>query len=121
MNSAVRDCLIEGYEALVPQLDLPDANDRHVLAAAIKGHASAIITFNLKDFPESQLELYGIDAIGPDEFILDIVSLDPEAVLESARTVWHRLKRSPLTWERYLENLTRSRLGRTADWLSQQA
>jgi len=36
MNSAVRDCLVEGYEPLIEGLKLPDADDRHVLAAAIK-------------------------------------------------------------------------------------
>lgn len=36
MNSAVADCLVEGYEPLIDGLKLPDSNDRHVLAAAIK-------------------------------------------------------------------------------------
>src|SRR5260221_9772114 len=36
MNAHVRDCLINGYEELIPSLQLPDADDRHVLAAAIR-------------------------------------------------------------------------------------
>ncbi|GAB89902.1 hypothetical protein GORHZ_074_00115 [Gordonia rhizosphera NBRC 16068] len=39
MNGAVRDCLVTGYESLVDALDLPDPDDRHVLAAAIKARA----------------------------------------------------------------------------------
>ena len=35
MNRSVRDCLIEGYEFIIPSLDLPDPDDRHILAAAI--------------------------------------------------------------------------------------
>nr|WP_244508076.1 PIN domain-containing protein [Mesorhizobium sp. ORS 3428] len=35
MNRAVPDCLVDGYQELLPSLALPDENDRHVLAAAI--------------------------------------------------------------------------------------
>jgi len=51
MRQAVEDCLIEDYEYLIEVLHLPDPDDRHVLAAAIVGHADAIVTFNLKDLP----------------------------------------------------------------------
>lgn len=120
MDRYIPDCLVEGYESLVPELELPDKNDRHVLAAAIRAGASAIITFNLKDFPPQNLESHGVDAILPDEFILDVIGLEPEAVLESAQKTWRRLKNPPLTWEGYLENLTRCGLVQTAYWLSQQ-
>ena len=51
MNSNVRDCLVTGYEPLIDGLTLPDADDRHVLAAAIRADADVIVTFNLTDFP----------------------------------------------------------------------
>jgi predicted nucleic acid-binding protein len=51
MNSNIRDCLVTGYEPLIDGLTLPDPNDRHVLAAAIRASADVIVTFNLKDFP----------------------------------------------------------------------
>lgn len=51
MIRSVPDCLVTGYEQLIPGLKLPDEKDRHVLAAAIRANAQAIITFNLKDFP----------------------------------------------------------------------
>lgn len=50
MNEAVLDCLITGYEDLIPSLSLPDAGDRHIFAAAIRGRADVIVTFNLKHF-----------------------------------------------------------------------
>ncbi len=53
MNAHVRDCLVEDYEGLIDTLELPDANDRHVLAAAIRAKADAVVTFNLKDFPKN--------------------------------------------------------------------
>jgi hypothetical protein len=51
MNAHVRDSLVTGFEHLIPSVELPDADDRHVVAAAIHGGASLIVTFNLKDFP----------------------------------------------------------------------
>jgi predicted nucleic acid-binding protein len=53
MNNAIRDCLVTGYESIISGLKLPDANDRHVLAAAIRSNADTILTYNLKDFGES--------------------------------------------------------------------
>ena len=51
MNAHVRDCLVTGYEPLIEALDLPDPDDRHVLAAAIAGRADLIVTKNLQTFP----------------------------------------------------------------------
>lgn len=51
MDLAIPDACIDGYEDLVSGLTLPDENDRHVLAAAIRCGADVIVTFNLKDFP----------------------------------------------------------------------
>ena len=33
MDQSVPDCLVTGYEGLIDSLNLPDSNDRHVLAA----------------------------------------------------------------------------------------
>src|ERR1035437_3804649 len=63
MDMNCHDCLVTGYEVLIDQLQLPDNDDRHVLAAAIRCGADAIITRNLKDFPDAELSKYGIEAI----------------------------------------------------------
>jgi hypothetical protein len=44
MNRAVPDCLVTGHEHLIEGLDLPDPDDRHVLAAAIRANASSCST-----------------------------------------------------------------------------
>ena len=49
MNAHVRDCLVSSFEHLIPSIDLPDPDDRHVVAAAIHSGSSLIVTFNLKD------------------------------------------------------------------------
>lgn len=74
------DCLVTGYEPLVDGLKLPDANDRHVLAAAIKAGAQVIVTRNLKDFSAGVLQPWGVDAKSPDDFVLDQVGIDGRTV-----------------------------------------
>ena len=59
--------MIEGYEGLIPTLVLPDEDDRHVLAAAIRAGAQHIITENLRDFPADVLKPYDIEAVSPDQ------------------------------------------------------
>src|SRR5690606_4809792 len=69
MDRAVPDALVTGHESLCSSLNLPDPDDRHVLAAAIKCGASVIVTFNLKDFPSDVLEPFEVEAMHPDDFI----------------------------------------------------
>ena len=85
MNAHVRDCLVSDYEGLIPSLDLPDPDDRHVLAAAIRGRADVIVTMNLKDFPTSALAPYGIKAQHPDEFVLHLLGTSEAKVIGAVR------------------------------------
>lgn len=82
MNEAVRDCLISQHDGLADGLALPDPNDRHVVAAAIRSGAQAIVTFNLKDFPTAALEPLGIEAVHPDDFVADLLDLAPALVVQ---------------------------------------
>ena len=81
MCEAVADCLVTGHEPLIEGLALPDPDDRHVLAAAIRCHAQVIVTQNLKDFPPAALEPFGIEAQHPDLFVLHVVDLAPARVV----------------------------------------
>lgn len=76
MNDAIPDCLITGYESLIPALTLPDKDDRHVVAAAIRAGAQVVVTANLRHFPEEELGKFGIEAMHPDEFVMDLFNLD---------------------------------------------
>lgn len=66
MRKAVPDCMVSGFEALIEGIELPDCDDRHVLAAAIRAGAQTIVTFNLADFPVTRLASYNVEAKHPD-------------------------------------------------------
>lgn len=93
MNEAVRDCLVTGYEDLVESLTLPDPDDRHVLAAAIRANAEVIVTFNLKDFPATALASYNIEAQHPDEFLVSLFDAAPGPVCGAVKR--QRLRNPP--------------------------
>lgn len=118
MDRAVPDCLVEGYEPLAAGLVLPDPDDTHVLAAAIRCGASVIVTFNERDFPAEVLALWNIEAQHPDEFADDLFDLHPAAVIEAARRQRASLKSPPMDVERYLDNLLRQGLTRTVRHLA---
>lgn len=113
MNSHVRDCLVIGYQDLIPSLTLPDVNDRHVLAAAIVGGADVIVTYNLKDFPATILEQYGIEAQHPDEFITHLIDLAPPIVCEAAKRQRVSLKNPPQSVEDLFSAYERQSLAQT--------
>jgi predicted nucleic acid-binding protein len=113
MNNAVADSLVTGFETLIPTLNLPDPNDRHVLAAAITAKANRIVTFNRKDFPTPFLEPHGIQAQHPDEFICELIDHQLEAVLTAMRTVRSRLRNPPRNATEYLERLAKQDLKST--------
>jgi hypothetical protein len=114
MNKAARDALITGYESLVESLELPDPNDRHVLAAAIVGRCDVIVTANLKDFPEAALVPFGIEAQHPDEFLCHQLNLAQGLFCTCVRKIRQRLKNPPFTVDEYLDILTRNGLVATA-------
>jgi hypothetical protein len=113
MDKHVPDCLVTGYEPLISTFTLPDPDDRHVLAAAVHGGATTIVTFNLSDFPASVLNPYHIEAIHPDEFVARLWDESPAAVLEAARRQRAGLKRPPKTAAEYLATLEQCRLVET--------
>ncbi|MEX0966980.1 MAG: PIN domain-containing protein [Bacteroidia bacterium] len=82
---AFPDALVQNYEGLIKTLELPDGKDCHVLAAAIKINANIIVTNNLKDFPEDYLSTFGLSAKSADEFITDIIDLNPQKAILAFR------------------------------------
>ncbi|WP_447869259.1 PIN domain-containing protein [Pseudomonas putida] len=118
MDAAVPDALVTDYDSLVEGLDLPDRDDRHVLAAAIKCNASVIVTFNLKDLPKAVLGAFDIEPLHPDDFIADLWDLDKAAVLEAAQRQRISLKNPPHNVQQYLGRLLQQKLPETVKLLS---
>ncbi|MEV0649754.1 PIN domain-containing protein [Phytomonospora sp. NPDC050363] len=110
INEAVPDCLVTGYESLIEGLKLPDVDDRHVLAAAIKAGADTIVTSNLADFPASALEPWNIVAESPDEFVLNLIDLDERVIYSSIQQIADSRSRPPEAFEDVLTQLERSGL-----------
>jgi predicted nucleic acid-binding protein len=74
------DAWIRGYEPLISRM----ANykeDRHVVAAAVHGEAPIIVTFNLRHFRPEHLEPWGIVALHPQSFMIEIFRQEQGLVL----------------------------------------
>jgi predicted nucleic acid-binding protein len=119
MDANVRDALVTGFESLIPSLSLPDENDRHVLAAAVRCSADVIVTFNLKDFPSDYLSTFDLEAQHPDDFILYLLDLYPVQVCSAAEKVRQRLRTPVMNHEDYLSNLLRQGLPQTVSRINE--
>lgn len=113
MNQAVRDCLVTGYERMVESITLPDPDDRHVVAAAVRCAAQVIVTANLKDFPAEALRPLGLEAQSPDDFVFDLIELAPSAVCMVVARQAAALKNPPQTVEQLLDTLLTNGLPRS--------
>ncbi len=113
MDKHVRDCIVEDYEDLIDGLTLPDPNDRHVLAAAIRGRCDVIVTYNLKDFPERELKVFGLEAQHPDVFITHLIDLSSAAVCIAVERHRLSLKNPPKSVDEYLRTLEQQGLSTT--------
>ncbi len=121
MNAAVPDCLVTGYQPLMNGLSLPDEDDRHVLAAAIRCRAEVIVTSNLHDFPDQVLAPLGVRAERPDEFVLHLIDLSHAAVCLAIKTVRGRLTKPSYSAHELLDRLRDQGLVGSASRLRQHA
>ncbi len=118
MDTHLQDARVEGYEHRIESITLPDADDRHVLAAAIHCGARVIVTTNLRDFPASTLAPFSIEACHPDAFILGLLENDESNVVAALRLVRRPLKNPPLTAATFLAEMSRQGLSASADALA---
>lgn len=117
MNRALPDARVAGYENLVAAVELPDPDDRHVLAAAIRAGAQTIVTANVRHFPAATLRTFGIEAERPDAFLLGLLDTDQGLFLEAVRAQLAALTSPPQSAEQLLDMLQRNGLVQTVKTL----
>jgi predicted nucleic acid-binding protein len=114
MNNTFPDAEVHDFEEMIDFVELPDPNDRHVVAAAIKSKANAIITFNKKDFPNDYLSPYNLVAYDPDAFITLLDELSSEIVREAFNNQLVSLKNPPKTKDELISILEKCGLKKAA-------
>ncbi len=110
MNTYFRRANVTDYSDLTNNLKLPDPNDRHVLAAAIKAKAAIITTANLRDFPKDYISQFDIEILHPDTFILRLLDDTPDKCLLAFRAYVKSMKNPKQSEEEVLTALTKSGL-----------
>lgn len=119
-NLAFPDAMVTNYSGLINNLELPDPKDRHVMAAAIKTNANVIVTNNIKDFPEDYLASYGLSVKTADDFLTDIIDLNPEQAVKAFRQMVLNRRNPDLDEFEVLDILRKRGLNNTADYLHSQ-
>lgn len=114
MDAALPDACVSGYQRLIPALTLPDPDDRHVLAVAIRAKAQVIVTFNEKDFPATELAVYEVDTQHPDVFLRHLIDLNPATVRGRVQAMLAAWQQPPNTAEHFIGFLERCGLPETA-------
>lgn len=115
MNETFPGALVTNFDRLEIGLNLPDADDNHVLAAGLRGHAHAIVTANLKHFPADCLDTLDVEEISPDDFLLNQLDLQTRAVLDSIWEMAEATTNPPLGIEEVLVSISRSGAPNFAD------
>lgn len=101
--------------SVLDRLWLPDANDVHVLAAAIAGNADVILTVNAKDFPRGILAEEGLSRSDPDAFLVGLYASAPDQVSEAVKRVHdeaNRLSDRPWDLRKLMKKAQLPRLGK---------
>lgn len=104
--------------SLEARLWLPDADDVHVLAAAVAGSADVIVTMNAKDFPRNILAEEGLSRVDPDAFLQGLYEANPEALAHVADRVLaeaRRLSGEDWTLRALLKKARLPRLGKALE------
>ena len=118
MRQSIPNCLVANYEHIIPNITLPDENDRHVLAAALRGNADAIVTHNVRDFPKKILNNFDIEIQTPDQFVLNQLLLHPPRALAALKEMRQRWERPSMSAQEMVCLFEKRQLSLTATHLS---
>lgn len=118
MNAVIPDAKVEIEEGELENIQLPDPDDRHVVAAALAADAAVILTFNTSDFPEQAYDGRSVAAVHPDVFLSSLAAVFPERFVAAAAEIRARLKAPPVSVSQYLTGLAKLGLPNLAVALS---
>lgn len=121
LDRAFPDASVMGWESLEHVAELPDPDDRHVVAAALKARADVIVTSNLKDFPSEALEPLGLRVVPPDDFLSELFDEDPQEAMAAMHMLVASKQHPPRTMSEEVERLRRLGLARFAGRLDAMA
>lgn len=116
-NLAFPDALVTKYTGLITHLTLPGPDDRHVLAASIKCNANVIVTNNTKDFPPSYLQSFDVDVKAADDFLTDIIDLNPQRAMAAFREMVLNRKNPLMDEYAVLDRIRKQGLNDTANYI----
>ena len=107
MDQSLPGAMVDGYEHLIEGIPMEkDPNDRHVVAAATVGRCDLIVTNDLSHFPCEVLDELDLEKERPDDFLSNLLDLEPGAFCAAVRTARIGKKNPPYTVDEYLSNLT---------------
>jgi predicted nucleic acid-binding protein len=109
MRTHFDDAEVQNWQPYEGTFGLPDLDDEHVLAAAVAGHAGAIVTDNLKHFPEDKIPP-GIQIVSPSEFAANTVDVSPAKALRAVTAITARFDKPPMSVDEFL-SILRERYG----------
>jgi predicted nucleic acid-binding protein len=119
MERAFPEACVVGGDSLIESLDLPDPDDRHVLATAIRAGAEHIVTENLRDFPDEKLEAFGTSAVSADDFLSSTFELYPAEAIAVLRAMRRDYDNPPFTPDEFIFDLQKKGLPKLASMLKE--
>ena len=110
---------VTNFDHHILNIQLPDPDDRHVVACAIQCEAEIIVTKNLKDFPQEELEKFNITAQHPGNFISDLFEMNKKVTMEAFQIQLETLRKPPRTKEQLLATFRKNDLIKAAELFAQ--
>lgn len=104
MQQALPDASVSGYEHHIESILMPDANDRHVVAAAIEVGAEGIVTVD-RHFNGVDMMHYNLRKITPDKLLTQLFEQDHALLFESIARARANLSNSRLEAREFVNQL----------------
>ncbi|WP_019011212.1 PIN domain-containing protein [Deinococcus aquatilis] len=117
MDRALPHARVTGFGHLIPDLTLPDPDDRHVFAAALHSRVPHLLTFNLSDFPAHALPTGAPQVIHPDAWLAPVLSQDLQVTCQVLRQLVAPFRKPPRTISDVARQLTQILMPQSAEVL----